>query len=357
MRIVRLFWAALLCAWLVASAGAVAQEAKSENGESPDAEEPKAATPKAAKKEEQTSEPEPDAEVREALVLKTARGEDVQETAAPGWPYPKAYASRPLTMLKYTIRGTFLFNVKRAIPGDTVGMARGKPFISIDIGFAFAIMDNLEVGVSNYRLASPPPRVGQALFPIVASPRGTFGDMPLYVRYRFLQKDYVEIAADFVLSIPTFTNLSATLGFPVRIRTRRSLTFDTGFELVLLTNGAGLNVETPVKAVYNIRPNGFVFADSGFSFQNLARNTTGGSALDTNLAYPVARNQVFIPLGVGGGYTHVIKKIVMLDVFARFGWNPFAYVNPAGGRSAVPVRDTWLLTVGVILHTNPDVHK
>ena len=349
MRLVGSIGVALVCGWFAASVPiAFAQEskpqaeAKSENGQAP----------KAMNAGSQT-EPE----VREALILHTAKGDDVQETAAPGWPYPKAYAARPLTMLKHTIRATFLFNVKRALPGDTIGMARGKPLISIDMGFAFAIRDNLEVGVTNYRLGSPPPRVAQALFPIVTSPEGSFGDMPLYVRYRFLQKNYVEMAVDFVLSIPTWTNLSATFGLPVRIRTRKSFTMDTGLELVVLSNGAGLNVELPVKAIYNIRPAGFVFADSGFSFQNLARNLTGGSAFDTNLAYPVARNQVFVPLGVGGGYTHAIKQIVLLDVFARFGWNPFVYVNPSGGRSALPVADTWVVTAGVILHTDPRIQE
>ena len=35
---------------------------------------------------------------REALIEETSLGDAITETAAPGWPYPKAYASRPLTM-------------------------------------------------------------------------------------------------------------------------------------------------------------------------------------------------------------------------------------------------------------------
>ncbi|MBW2377737.1 MAG: hypothetical protein JRF55_17445, partial [Deltaproteobacteria bacterium] len=34
---------------------------------------------------------------REAIIEETSVGEAVTETAAPGWTYPKAYASRPLT--------------------------------------------------------------------------------------------------------------------------------------------------------------------------------------------------------------------------------------------------------------------
>ena len=294
--------------------------------------------------------------VREAIIEDTSVGEAIAETAAPGWTYPKAYASRPLTMNKYMIRGTFSVDTKRAILDRTTGVQSSTPLVSIDFGAAFSIFDNLEVGVSNYRLGSTPVNTAQGIFPIVVSPTGTFGDMPLYVRYSFLRKDYVEMASDFVLLIPSWTNLSATFGLPVRIRARRPLTIDTGTEFVILSNGAGLSIELPVKATFNITPAGFIFGDSGFSFQNLARNITGGSYLDTSLAFPVARNQVFVPLGIGGGYTHVVKDMVMIDVFARFGWNPFVYLNPPTGVNVVPAAESWVLSVGVLIHTSPVLH-
>ena len=295
--------------------------------------------------------------VREAIIEDTSVGEAIAETAAPGWTYPKAYASRPLTMNKYMIRGTFSVDTKRAILDRTTGAQSSTPLVSIDLGVAFSIFDNLEVGVSNYRLGSTPGNTAQGIFPIVVSPIGSFGDMPLYVRYSFLRKDYVEMASDFVLLIPSWTNLSATFGLPVRIRARRPLTIDTGTEFVILSNGAGLSIELPVKATFNITPAGFIFGDSGFSFQNLARNITGGSYLDTSLAFPVARNQVFVPLGIGGGYTHVVKDMVMIDVFARFGWNPFVYLNPPTGVNVIPAAESWVLSVGVLIHTSPVLHE
>ena len=293
---------------------------------------------------------------REAIIEETSVGEAIAETAAPGWTYPKAYASRPLTMNKFMIRATFSVDTKRAIIDRETGAQESRPLVSIDLGAAFSIFDNLEVGISNYRLGSTPANAAQGLFPIVVSPIGSFGDMPLYVRYSFLRKAYVEMAADFVLLVPSWTNLSATFGLPIRIRARRPLTVDTGTEFVILSNGAGLNVELPVKATFNITPAGFIFGDSGFSFQNLARNLTGGSYFDTNLAFPVARNQVFVPLGVGGGYTHVVKNLVMIDVFARFGWNPFVYLNSPSGVNTLPATDSWVLSVGAIIHTSPILH-
>jgi hypothetical protein len=307
-------------------------------------------------KAEEPAVKDPEPVEREALVEETSVGEAITETAAPGWHYPKAYASRPLTMNKYMIRGTMLVDVKRAVPDNTSGKATGAPLVSLDFGAAFSIFDNLEVGISNYRLGSTPDITAQSMFPIIVAPRGSFGDMPLYVRYSFLRKDYFEMAADFVLLVPSWTNLAVTLGLPMRLRVRDVFTVDTGTELVILSNGAGLNVEVPLKATYNITPAGFIFGDSGFSFQNLARNLTGGSYRDSSLAFPVARNQVFVPLGIGGGYTHVVKDIVMIDVFARFGWNPFVYVNPPSGTNTVPVTDSWVLTVGAIIHTSPVIH-
>jgi hypothetical protein len=260
-------------------------------------------------------------------------------------------------MNKFMIRGTFSVDTKRAFIDRSTGAQTDKPLVSIDLGAAFSIFDNLEVGVSNYRLGSTPGNTAQGMFPIVVSPTGSFGDMPLYVRYSFMRKDYVEMAADFVLLVPSWTNLSATFGLPVRIRARRLVTVDTGTELVILSNGAGLNIEVPVKATFSITPAGFIFGDSGFSFQNLARNLTGGSYYDTSLAFPVARNQVLMPLGIGGGYTHVAKNIVMIDVFARFGWNPFVYLNPPTGVNTLPLVDSWVLSVGAIIHTSPILHE
>ena len=294
---------------------------------------------------------------RGAIIEETRMGDATTETAAADWPYPKAYASRPLTMNKYMIRGTFSVGVKRAIVNRSSTTQADKPLISIDMGAAFSPLEKLEVGVSNYRVASTPAVTGRGIFPVLVQPTGGFGDMPLYVRYSFLHKDYVEMAADFVFLIPTWTNLSATFGLPVRIRVRDSVSIDTGTELTILANGVGLNVEVPIKATYSIRPAGFLFADSGFSFQNIARNVKSGSYYDSSLAFPVARNQVFVPLGAGGGYTHVIKDIVMLDTFARFGWNPLAYLNAPSGVDKVPVRDSWMLTVGVIIHTSPILHE
>lgn len=306
--------------------------------------------PASAAAEEQT-----DVIEREALIEETSVGEAIAETAHPGWTYPKAYAQRPLVMDKHMLRGTFSVDVKR-LGLQSVGGA-GQTLVALDFGAAFSPLENLEVGISNYRLGSTPPKASQGLFPIIASPSGDFGDIPIYGRYSFMRKDYVEMSLDLVMVLPSNTNFAMTFGVPVRIRARPSVTIDTGMELTVLTKGAGTNIELPVKGTFNITPAGFIFGESGFSFQNLGRNAistvTTSSVPDSNVAFPVAKNQVFMPLAIGGGYTVVVKGKVMIDVFGRFGWNPFAYLNPPTGVDFVPAGDTWFLGVGAIIHTRP----
>ena len=292
---------------------------------------------------------------REALIEETSVGESIAETAHPGWTYPKGYGQRPLVIDRHMLRGTFGVDVKR-LGFESVGGAN-RTLVALDFGAAFSPLQNLEVGVSNYRLGATPPKAAQGLVPVVASPSGDFGDIPIYGRYSFLRKDYVEMAVDLVFVLPSNTNFATAFGVPVRIRARPRVTIDTGIELVVLTKSTGANLELPVRGIFNITPEGFVFGESGFSFQNLGRNAIAGvrasEVPDTNVAYPVAKNQAFLPFGVGGGYTVVLKGKVMMDVFARFGWNPFVYFNPPSGSQAVPAADTWVLGVGTVVHSRP----
>lgn len=291
---------------------------------------------------------------REAIVQETSVGDAYSETAYPGWTYPKGYGQRPLVMDKHMVRATFGIDVKR--PTTTSGTGSGA-LVALDLGGAFSPLDHLEVGVSNYRLGSSPPKPSQGLVPLVVAPGVDFGDIAVYTRYSFLRKDYVEIAADAVFVLPSNTNFAFVLGVPVRIQVRPKVTIDTGMEVTALTRSPGANLDLPVRGTFNITPAGFVFGESGFSFQNLGRNgirtTTESSVADSNVTFPIAKNQVFVPLSVGGGYTVVIRGKVMLDVFGRFGWNPFLYLNAPSSVNVVPARESWFLGVGTIIHTRP----
>ena len=127
-----------------------------------------------------TAAEEEDAVTKEALVEETSVGEAIAETAHPGWTYPKGYAQRPLVMNKHMLRGTFSIDVKRlSFPS---GSGARQTLVALDFGAAFSPLNNLEVGISNYRLGSTPPKAGQGLFPIIVSPSADFGDIPIYAR-------------------------------------------------------------------------------------------------------------------------------------------------------------------------------
>ena len=297
---------------------------------------------------------ESDAVHKEALVQDTSVGEGYAETASPGWTYPKGYGQRPLVIDRHMLRTTFGVDAKRLSLSQS---GAAEVLVALDFGAAFAPVSNLEVGISNYRLGSRPPSVSQGALPIIVSPSGDFGDIPIYARYSFLRKSYVELGVDLVLVLPSNTNFAMTLGVPARIRVRPRVTIDTAVEITVLTRGVGANLELPVKGTFNIRPAGFIFAEGGFSFQNLGRNAidaaTPSRVPDSNVAFPVDRNQAFMPFGFGGGATVVVGGRVMIDIVGRFGWNPFLYLNPPSGVRVVPGGDTWFFGVGTIVHTRP----
>ncbi len=276
------------------------------------------------------------------IVQKQSGGEVGLEQAGTNWDYPQAYAARPLTMQKRMLRGTFGINVSK---GQAAG---GKAIVSLDFGAAFSPLDDLEVGISNYRLGARPPLAGQGLFPIIVAPDADFGDMPLYARYTFFNKKKVSMAGDVVFVIPSNTDFAFTLGLPVRVYSRDNLTLDTGAEFTILANDAGLNLNLPIKVTFNISDPIFVFGGSGIEFQNLGRSGYG-----SNVNFPVDNNQVFLPLFFGGGYTMKVKDKVMMDMFAQFGWNPFLYFNPPSGVNVVPAGDAWFLGIGVNVYTRP----
>ena len=277
----------------------------------------------------------------ELVTEDTSRQGEVAETGFGD--FPKAYAARPLVLDKYMFRGTFGINTKKFAPNtDAV--------VSLDFGAAFSPLENLEIGLSNYRTGASPPMPGQGMFPIIVNPEGEFGDITIYGRYQFWEIGPAAFGADLVLNLPSNTEFSMLLGVPVRIRTRDKLTIDTGLNFVILTDNAGLNIELPVKVTFNITDAGFVFGSSGFDFQNLGRDSRAGTPAT---AFPVDDNQVWIPLYIGGGYTLGIKDKVLMDFFAQGGFEPFIYLNSPDGIDAVPAGDAWYVGVGVNVTTRP----
>ena len=153
--------------------------------------------------------------------------------------YPIAYAKRPLVMQRGMIRTTTSLGAKKAGLSVNLMAPDQNALLAVDAGFAFAVHRNIEVGVSSYRIGSTPPKTGQGLVsvPFNEEEPAHWGDIPLYARFRFVDRATWQVAADLVLVFPVNTKLASTFGLPIRIEPRDyDLAIDWGIEATLLTN-------------------------------------------------------------------------------------------------------------------------
>jgi hypothetical protein len=271
------------------------------------------------------------------------------------WWYPIAQAERPLVMQRGMFRGTASV--------DSKWRGQNSPLVALDFGVAFAVDDHIEVGISNFRLGSTPPKAGQgALTGIVFSEgdeKRSFGDVPVYLRGEFLHRDVWRMAADVIVVLPSNTKLAATLGLPIRVRLKRfPLAIDWGVEATVLTSDFGANVEVPVKITYNVKERFFFFGSSGLSLQQLGRSLENQDP-DSNVAYEVGKNnQILLPFGLGLGGTLARKKCgVRIDFYGQMGWNPLIYFNPPPTVSAVETVKALFVGGGLNIYSKPVLHS
>jgi hypothetical protein len=256
--------------------------------------------------------------------------------------YPIAYAKRPLVMQRGMVRTTTSLGVKKAGLSVDLMDPDEKSLFALDAGFAFAVHRNIEVGVSNYRLGSTPPKTGQGLVSLTWGEQKPvhWGDMPIYGRFRFVDRTIWQVAADLGLVFPINTKLASTFGLPIRVRPRDyDLAIDWGVEVTLLTMDFGANIDLPVRLTYSITSRGFIFGSFGLSLQQLGRGRNSEDTRDSNVAFPApVKNQYFVPMALGGGYTARCRKKRrwMVDLFGQGGFNPLIYFNPPNAPEAAP---------------------
>ena len=188
--------------------------------------------------------------------------------------------------------------------------------------------------------------------------------MPFYMRFELPDRAEWIAAIDVGAVFQANSRVEPFVGFPFRFQPLDyKIAIDFGVEATLLTNELGANVELPLKFTNTILQKGFIFWSTGVLVQQIGRTGTTAERDDSNLAYPIsrARNQVFIPFGIGGGYTYMPPRSegtssVMFDFYLHGGSNPLIYLNAPNGTAQVSLRETWYLGVGMNLITRPLLH-
>ncbi len=265
--------------------------------------------------------------------------EDEETAAFHG--YPVRFARRPLVLDTGMVRAD-----SRLTVGGVFGSGT---FSSLDLGGAISPVENLELGLSTELTGAIPAPGGIGLISVIFSPDASYGDIPVYGRYQFYEgeKGFL-VGVDLVLVLPTNTDFTLTAGLPMRVLEVFGLfTMDMNLNF-RYRNGDKFAVSNPSAntmdftfsgaSVINVTDHGFLEIGGGVGVVNI--NGAAG-----------ANNVVELPFFLGGGYT--LKRKVLVDLFAQFGWMPLMTANGPPGRDTFNVGDDWFVAVGATVHTKP----
>ena len=269
-----------------------------------------------------------------------ATGEIEEPDPTFGPKYPVRFARRPLVLNEGMVRADGRLTVGGVFGSGT--------FSALDLGGAVSPIENLEVGLSTELTGNIPAPGGIGLISVVFSPQASYGDIPVYARYQFVESDSATVAVDFVLVLPSNTDFSMTAALPLRIiELFDFVTLDSRLGVRYLNGDAYAGIVTNSAkntaqfffdggAVISITDNGFLEIGGGVALVNVG-GTSG------------AKNIVEIPAYIGGGYTYEGK--VLVDIFGQFGWDPLMTASGPTGVDTFNVKETWYLTLGAAVHT------
>jgi hypothetical protein len=204
---------------------------------------------------------------------------NADEAAGSDWTYPKTYSVRPLTMQKGMIRGNGFLTVWDDGVDTNVGMT---------LGASIGITDDLELGINNYRIGSSLQDNYEGLIPVVFAPSAGFGNMPVYGRYRFVNREKLNVAGDLIFILPTDTAFALQGAFPLRVKPNDRLSVDTGVE-VRGTFGSNKRADIRIPAIvnYNFSSRAFISGETGVQVLNLGKGFNTAPNDTQGVAIPV----------------------------------------------------------------------
>lgn len=258
-----------------------------------------------------------------------------EEPTESAWTYPKSYAVRPLTMEGGMVRANGVFTLW----DDGVELIFG-----MTLGGSISVLDDLELGINNYRVGSSLQQRYEGLIPVIFTPsaQAGFGNMPLYGRYRFVDKEKLDVAADVIFVLPTDTAFALEVALPIRVTPNDRLSVDTGLE-VRGTFGSAKRADLRVPAIvnYNFSERAYISGETGIWIVNL------GDGFNTA---PNDTQGLAIPIAFRAGGTWKRERKHLIDLFAGFAFPQL--FEAATSRKTVDF-GIWDLFVGVAFHTRP----
>ncbi|MBW2376090.1 MAG: hypothetical protein JRF55_08850 [Deltaproteobacteria bacterium] len=269
------------------------------------------------------------AEATETEATESKAAEESSEAAAEeaekpvktfGPDYPVRFARRPLVLAEGMVRADGRLTV-----GGVTGTGT---FSALDLGGAVSPIENLEVGLSTELTGAVPAPGGNSLISIIFSPQASYGDIPVYARYKFLESGSAQLAVDFMLVLPTNTDFQMRAAMPMRVIEM--------FGFVTLDSSLAIGYRNGDKYAAFIPDPGYIEIGGGVALVNVG----GGDG---------AKNVLELPFYVGGGYTYEGK--VLVDIFSQFGFEPLMTANGPAGIDTFNVGDDWYITLGASVHT------
>jgi len=277
-------------------------------------------------------------------VVEAEVDEEKRETPRTGYGYPIRWARRPLVLHEGMVRAD-----ARVYVGGAFGPGTAS---SIDIGGALSPVENLEIGISSQRIGTVPAVAGNGLLTVIMSPKGRYGDIPVYARYQFHENDILAVGVDLVLTLPVNTDFRLTGNVPLRIFEILgifTMDMNTGFTLVAgdsysqFTNApsnVSFDFDWGGAGTVNVTDHAFVQIGGGVSVVNL----NGG---------PGVKTVVELPFFLGGGYTYESSENLLVDFFLQTGFLPLMLGHQPGGLSNFEVGSTWFVAFGAQVYTEP----
>ncbi len=237
-----------------------------------------------------------------AAVASRSSTASAQETAPAGrtGELIERYDDRSITLPRLALRVEASFWIRHTRGNDDT-------FIGLDSGVAFGVTDSIEIGLARQRVGMEHTYQSFGLVPLLLTPRFQFGDIPLYARFRFLQKRWVEIGAEVLFEIPVRTFFGASLGMPVRFRfSSFAVDLQPSFRLVFLDDDGGPGRATrpefrmPVSISFNLTDDFYLGVITGFGWVDFD---------DDGFQ---------MPFGLRAGFTLLVGERAMIDLEPSF---------------------------------------